>query len=176
MHFTDRMGIPVNIPGRCLYRYILSMTYKTVWQTLETVKLGRDGEGDKRMLPLQLSICDQLPLRSIQRLTVVYISDQLPGMLVNCYLINCVSKLWSIVNVHLNKAVIVSTIIFNKLALIDKTKGASCLLSWLRLTPISAYILGSMNSVLLVHTIKNINTLLCFVLYLYIVGFLKFCL
>lgn len=48
MHaIRDRIGIPVNIPGRCLYRYIYisSMSYKTVLQTLETMKLGKNGGG-----------------------------------------------------------------------------------------------------------------------------------
>lgn len=45
MPSRDRIGIPVNIPGRCLYRYISSMSYKTVLQTLETMKLGKNGGG-----------------------------------------------------------------------------------------------------------------------------------
>lgn len=47
MPSRDRIGIPVNIPDRCLYRYIYisSMAYKTVLQTLETMKLGKNGGG-----------------------------------------------------------------------------------------------------------------------------------
>lgn len=108
MHFTDRIGIPVNIPGRCLYMYMLSITYKTVWQTLETVKLGRDGGGGviKGCYPCNYQYIWSATIKIDTAINCSYISDQLPGMLVNYYLINCVSKLWSVVNVHLNKAVI----------------------------------------------------------------------